>query len=365
MKIKIILIFFLTFILTGCYDYKELNNISIVTAMSIDKKNNNYDINFLIPNVGNEDKKSLIYNGIGKKIEEILSQTNISSSKSMYIDHMSVIIVSEQVAKEGMNEIAEFIIKRLDKSSNINLFIAKDKSASSILKNISPSELNPMDNFISSITSSNKFRNLISDSAHNEFIKKYLDEGDNPTVLSIGVINKDEENTQELSLDFDNLGIFYNDRLVSWADEKTSKTINVINNKIHETTIQSECNNEYVFYTLKELKSNITIDISQSSLKFNVTVKGSHYLDEIDCDLNKNDKKIINNLKIKLEKELKKILDDSIHKLQNNYKSDVLGLGKLIYISDPDYWYRIKQKWDIEIYPKVEINTDVVIDLKI
>ena len=49
---KIILSFIFMFLLTGCWNYKELNNYCIVTGISIDKDNgtNDYEVSLLISN---------------------------------------------------------------------------------------------------------------------------------------------------------------------------------------------------------------------------------------------------------------------------------------------------------------------------
>jgi spore germination protein KC len=49
---KIILVIMLL-LLTGCYDYKELNQIAIVGATSIDKKDDNYIVKIQVINPQN------------------------------------------------------------------------------------------------------------------------------------------------------------------------------------------------------------------------------------------------------------------------------------------------------------------------
>ena len=47
---KIFLLFIFFILLSGCYDYKELNDYSIVTGIAIDKKDNMYEVSVLISN---------------------------------------------------------------------------------------------------------------------------------------------------------------------------------------------------------------------------------------------------------------------------------------------------------------------------
>ena len=76
MKIKKIFLLLLIFILTSCYDNKELNNIAILTATEINKIDDNYIINAEIVNPQAPDKQTtkeapfIIYTGKGKTIKE-------------------------------------------------------------------------------------------------------------------------------------------------------------------------------------------------------------------------------------------------------------------------------------------------------
>ena len=74
---KIILILLITITLTGCAGYKELNNLSIVTAVAFDKKEDNYELSFLIANSPKAqtsskegEAKTTVYSSEGKTIAE-------------------------------------------------------------------------------------------------------------------------------------------------------------------------------------------------------------------------------------------------------------------------------------------------------
>ena len=54
MKKKLFLIIFI-FLLTGCYNYKELNKIAIVSSISIDKKDNEYLVGAQVMNIKTKD----------------------------------------------------------------------------------------------------------------------------------------------------------------------------------------------------------------------------------------------------------------------------------------------------------------------
>ena len=73
---KKIIILVLCLLLTGCYNYKELNKIAIVSSISIDKKDNKYLVGAQVLNVKPKDDSNssnvIVYKEEGKTIEEAL-----------------------------------------------------------------------------------------------------------------------------------------------------------------------------------------------------------------------------------------------------------------------------------------------------
>ena len=74
--IKKIFIISILFLLTGCYDQKELNTIAIMTATEINKIDNEYIVNVQVVNPQSSDKTVniqapfIMYEGKGKTIHE-------------------------------------------------------------------------------------------------------------------------------------------------------------------------------------------------------------------------------------------------------------------------------------------------------
>ena len=49
-KIKIYLLLFVAFLLTGCGNYRELNDLAITTGIAFDIKDNQYIVSYMIAN---------------------------------------------------------------------------------------------------------------------------------------------------------------------------------------------------------------------------------------------------------------------------------------------------------------------------
>ena len=117
MKIKKLILLISILLLTGCYDRKELNKIAIVTATEINKIDDEYIISAQIVNPQSPDKTTNIespffmYTGTGKSIQEAYRQIKLSSSRYLYPDHLRVLIINENLAKEDISQILDFYLR--------------------------------------------------------------------------------------------------------------------------------------------------------------------------------------------------------------------------------------------------------------
>ena len=135
---KFIVIILITFLLTGCYNYKELNKIGIVSSISIDKKDNIYKVGAQVLNVKNKEDTSssnvIIYEQTGKTIEEALRKMTTKSNKKLYGGHLGKLVISEDVAKESVIDIIDLFQRLPEIKDEFTITISKDIDALMLLK---------------------------------------------------------------------------------------------------------------------------------------------------------------------------------------------------------------------------------------
>ncbi len=155
MKNLIIPLIFLLFTLSGCYDETEPDNIAYITAIGIDKSENdtyNYTIQFAktatISGGASEEggKGGDIVENIVIESSSLYSAINWGNhiiSKNLSLAHIKLFVFSEDVAREGVKEITETIIRSQEIRPNIYFAVAKG-SAKEYLMNVKPIiEINP------------------------------------------------------------------------------------------------------------------------------------------------------------------------------------------------------------------------------
>ena len=129
---KIILLLPLLFLLTGCYNYRELNDLAIISGVSVSKVDDIYKITAEIVNPKKEQDAStsketdyIIYEGEGKSMQEAFREIVKESPQKLYGAQMDILIIEEETAKEGIGDIIDFFARDPEVRSEFYVLISK------------------------------------------------------------------------------------------------------------------------------------------------------------------------------------------------------------------------------------------------
>ena len=96
-KLVYILVFIL--LLLGSHNYKDLNNIAIITNISIEKQNNNYKVTLqeIIPKrIDNNIKYDYkYYTNTNKNIKTAFNEIDNDITKDIYLEHLENIVIKD------------------------------------------------------------------------------------------------------------------------------------------------------------------------------------------------------------------------------------------------------------------------------
>lgn len=379
-KIKILItLVILSFMTTGCWNYHELNDLAITTGIAIDMKDDKYIVSYMIANAkksqgesNKQEASSVVYSGTGESISSAYMDLNSKNSKIPYISHLEVIIISEEVAKNGVINIIDFLMRNPESRKEFFIVLSKGTTASSILETLSPLESFPSQNVANNIVSNQEDQSTIIVEQYSDFVSKLLKEGIHPVLSGVEIEGDKEEGKEQASLEsstpsssikIDTIGIFKNDTLVGWADHDETIGINILNNEVGSVLLESKCDDEYMAATLTNIKTSTDIEFEENNPKIKLNVIAEGALVEINCKRNIEEIEVINELKKQFENSLKEMLVNSINLTQKKYNSDIFGYGEMIHKSNFKKWNEIKDKWDDNIFPNVEFDIKAEISL--
>ena len=360
------------FLLTGCYDHKELNTIAIMTATEINKIDDKFIVHAQVVNPQSSDKTVniqapfIIYEGKGQTIHEAYRQIKLQSSRYLYPNHMQILIINEKLAKEDISQIIDFFLRIPDIRTEFNVLIGKNEN---ILSITTPIDDISGTSILETMKTNNKYLGITNFVTFNEFANMDLNNKLEVILPSIEATNyKDEatttkntENTKIESLyKLDNLAIFKNNKLQGYLNKDESITYNVIKNKAQSTLITYECEkNKYMTIEATDIKSNINTKDKKIDIKINLTGN----INESMCNIKLNKEKNIKKLEKDLNNYLEKKIETSINNIRNTYNSDIFGFLDLIYKKDYNTYKQIKDNWYKEEFKNIKINTKVSINI--
>lgn len=363
-------------LLTGCWNYNELNNLAICTGIAIDKNENNYEITFLVSNAKKNEVSAkegeagtTTYNGTGETIKEAINDIKLKMPFKPYTGHLVVTVISENIAKEGLESILDYLARDTESRNFFYILLSKNAKAKEILEIISPLQTFPSQTIASDIDSSSEESSLIYKITYNDFIYTLLEQGQNPVLNSVTILGNKEEgtDTKELSdtipkatIKIDTLGIFKEDKLIGWANKQQSEGINILSNKTNNIYLKTKCEDKYITNHVEDIKLKTNIDLKNNTVKINIDGKST--ISEVNCKINLEDKETINKLENDIKEELNKTIYEATNLIQNKYNADVLGYGKKIHKTNPKKWREIKDNWD-EIFKNLKIETNINIKI--
>lgn len=323
---KIILLISLVFIIGGCFDYRELNDLDIVSGIGVDYKDDEYIVNLVLVKGSNDGGSTEVENkvitGKDKNLTKAFEKAINLSSKKVYLEHVEMLLLSSDLCKKGINEIFDYIIRDININNNYFVLVSDD-----------------IDKILNLKIENEDISQLIVDTIDSYYENTSIDDID---ILAGDILNKRKDIVLPL-IELDNDNILF--REIAYF--KGDKLNNRIDNKMY-LFLESDTKN--ISFT----NEGNTIEIYNKNIKYDVKD------DEILINVNGYGKiKEINN-KINLEdvssyKEIEKLVNDTINKDIINFldssidnDSDILGLK--------DIYYKKKRKDIDNIKYKVKVN---------
>lgn len=327
MKKTILILLALLFLTSGCYDYTELNDMAIVSGISVDYENDKFEVAYEILNTINpednpESSKVYVTQGSGSSLSEAFSDTSLEIAKVPYLAHLKTLVISEEVARNHVKEIIDFLIRDNHIRNIFYLVIAKDTSAFEIISNTDTN--NPVaSTAIAKLIDSLLFANNIAANLNYEkFVTNIIDPRKDTYASSIEIKNG--------ILKLGPLAIFKGYNMQTFLSEDESATFNVMNGDSKEIHFTVSCpndeENDIILTTFNNPKSEIKIDENKVKISTEIETR----IVENHCKMNFKEIETYESIQKKVEEKLKQDMEEVI-KQSIKYDSDILKIKQIYY----------------------------------
>lgn len=386
MKRGIILLLIINMLLvnSGCSNHIELNKLGIISAIAFDlDESNQWVLTFqiIIPKStqsksggGGSQAPVIVFSSKGKTLLEAIQKSDLETPRQLFFSHTRVIIISQRVAKYGINQILDVYLRSYESRETTDVLITNG-DAKKVLEILTPLENIP-GNAISNLISGegNKQTKLVQ-SKLIDLISTMTNPSASSTLPEIKITGEQEaqsslealkETRKSAVLKLDRVGVFKQDKLAGWLSRKESLGIPWITNQLQRTTIVFSCEGEsrseqLSSFLVEKSHTKLKPNISNGNLFMSVEIEAKGNLIETACNLDLKQSKTLKKLEKHIQEQIIIDAENSFQALKK-MKTDALGFGDAFHKSYPQDWKKLSKSWENEF---AEIRMDVKVHVTI
>lgn len=367
----IILISSIILILTSCWNMREVNDLGVAVAIGVDVAEDDMleiTVQVLIPRLlaqeGYEGNAVVTYSTTGRTVFEVLRKLSTISSRKIYIGHIQLIVLGEELSRRGIMETIDFFERDHEFRRQTHILVAKDITARDVLETGSLIELIPATHITGAIDNSvytgiTKKVTLIQ-------LFKDLNSNGNQVILPTVLYRFDTK--PKVGKDFRIAGtaVFNKDKLIGfldeyetrgylWTTEEISSTILVIPDENHEDNLIS----------LEVLNANGKMKVKQEDnklvLAISVRVESNIGEQQNTIDLTTPNK--LDYIKKASEKKIRMEIEEALLIAQEKFKTDFFGFGEIVAKDYPHIWKEVQDNWD-DVFCCLPVEIEVTSNIR-
>lgn len=324
---RIILLLGVILLLSGCYDYRELNDMSVVTGIGVDYKDNKYivslEVTKSIKDGSSNEIETVLYTGEDRNISNAFLNAKNSSDKYVYMEHVNVLLVSEDLCKNGIGKVLDYIVRDTSINSNYYMVMVDDPSKVLNKKLENESMSNVITNTINYYLDDTKFDDL------DILVSYMINERDDIAIPSISL---DED-----KVIFNEIAYFNKDKLVGKINSNLYTLLRLNSNNINFSKNGN---------TISVYKTKVKYEVKED--KVIIKVCGEGLVKEISTKIDLEDSDSYSYLSRIISKDMKLDIDSYIEETLSN-GSDILGLQDKYYKKYKKNMEDIKYVVDVDI----------------
>ncbi len=360
----ILVLGFMPVVLAGCWNYREVTQLTIIAGVAVDKTEEGEYLLTIeavdLHKAGRESNlKSVLLETRGKSIlDAARNSININYPK-LYWGHATTVIISQEVAQDGLAEILDFLCRDAEPRLSMDLLISHGKTAKEILDaNVLTAEIKSLE--IKDILDEEKSLSKVVPIQVYQFINALGGDGISAIAACIDVTEQKGEKIIQLW----GTALFSEDKLIGFIGQEETQSLCFVLNEVRGGVLVVELgpkeeDGKMTFEILKS-KTEVKPSYTDGKLSLQVNIETSVALDEVGGQKSFDQERAVEELTKKCEEYLKNQTEGLIKKIQTQYGSDVFGFGRCVFRSLPDVWRKMGKQWGTH-FKELEVTVTPII----
>lgn len=351
--------------LAGCWDRMEINDLAIVTATGIDKSDDGQvvlSLEIFIPKSmggGNQaggagdvgGKTTLITYHKGRNVADALSKLQAEMPREIFWGSCRIFIFSEAVAKDGIQEHLDFLLRHPEPRERAFVFVSKGKA-----KKILDIKAN-LERYSAEVLReiANKGHGL---GVTMQDLDEMLISKERSAVLPyLKIIKEKSDGKASKYAVLNGTVLFKRDRMVGTMSESTTRGLLWLKNKLKDYTVTFQLEKGDVSVYPVSTKVRMTPKIRNGEWKMIVSITTKGTVIQNTTNMNLDDPKMERKMEQAFQKRVENRIREAIKEAQD-MNVDVVEYGKEFYRKYPKQWKKVEDRWE-EVFPEVKTEIHV------
>lgn len=358
----LILTLILSLLLTpGCWDKTEINNSVVTVGGGFDLASNDRlmaTIQMATPITGPGENPFVTDSAVGVSASDALSRISLTSPRHKFLEHISGIVIGEDLARHGLIDINDYLLRTPVIRERESVFIARNASANSLLKVPVPTEQLPIFGLLYMIRNQDPRIGFYTETNKSEMIDKMITPGIEPVVPGVEIL-RSRHGTLKLRLS--GMAAFKKGKLAGWLNENESRGYRWLRPKgVQGGSITVSCpvGGEPVTLEIMRGSAKMAPEIRGRRIIMHIIIKQDGNFYEERCNHNLLTPYNIKRLENEENKKIEAEVMAAVKKAQK-IDSDIFGFGLAISHEYPREWKRLQNTWEQQ-FPNVEVDVNAV-----
>lgn len=352
--------------LSGCWDRVELQEMSIIMGMGIDRKADGstrvtaqiIDTSGSGASKGNtQDGKSfLLLEEEGPTLEEAMQDFFGKSARRMFFSHIAIVVFGADYAKHGLEQALEYFERNRD-FRRVQHLAVTGGTAVETLKGATGVESISAKGILELVINQGN-TSVSMESSELLFDNDFLSASHAPILSWVDTNAKNEAVVK-------GIGVFRGDRLAGLLEGTKSRGVLWFLNKVERAQLELPCENSKhagsgAMIEVRQIKVKVSPVNGHDEPEYQVRVNGKGEVKKM-CTNEKFESRTVRELEVKLAKAIQDEMTGALAYLQKS-KTDAVQFGSKLFAKDPRRWRNLSQEWpDHFANAKADYSIDIQI----
>lgn len=389
MKKRILLVFLIVnFILTGCWDSIELNDIALVSGIAIDpgkEKKFRLTVGYINPAQFSKQNPAQgapvsAFALEGDSLPEISAKMNIGVSRKLNFSHTRALYINEDIAREGVSKFLDSLERSPQFRNDFNILIAKGEAAEKFTM------INDKLEKVPSLKTQKQIRALLEGWGGDprirltDFINAIVSKGRSPvasTVIIKGNAEKGKNVESNMSVEapadilLDGMGVFKEDKLIGFLNLEETRNY-LWTQKLNNTMVSIPCQNQegkkenekqYFDLVITNNKSRMKTDYKHGTPQLKVEIYAEGRINSLQCAEDLSNLETYEKLEKISQQHIEKLIEKTIKQVQEDFGVDIFGFGEALHRQHYQKAKEVEENWDEE-FKKGDVDVKVTVAVR-